>query len=266
MSVPTLLGHHWRRHRAVLPALCAGVSLFEWVLTRLAPAPNQAGMIRNMIAMLPPAFGSMISTEVLGNLTPRGFLGFGYAHPFALLLMSVWAVRVTAGALAGEIGHGTMDLIASRPVSRPSQVTAALIALAGGLAVIAGCGWAGTAVGLGGKPALGLSAAEFLKVAAMCWLTFLAFGGVGLLASALSGASGAATAALSALIAGSFVLDYVARLWAPLHGMRPFSLFLYYQPQSLLATGVAPLDVAVLGGVAAAAALGAYVAFARRDL
>lgn len=267
MSVAVLLRHHARRHGLTLVALGVGMFLFGWVLTRIAPTLSQAGAVRGVIAMLPPAFGSMLSSEVLGNLTPRGFLGFGYAHPFALLMLSVWAVRVTAGALGGEIGHGTMDLIAARPVSRPAQVTAALVVLVAGLAVIAASQVAGTTVGLEGRPDEGLAAAEFLPVAAMGALAFTAFGAVGLLVSAGARHGGTATGALSALIGVSFVLDYVARLWAPLHGARPLSLFLFFQPQAILASGGAdPRDALVLAGVAVAAMAASYVVFAKRDL
>lgn len=266
MSVAVLLRHHARRPGLTLALLGVGMFLFGWVLTRIAPTLSQAGAVRGVIAMLPPAFGTMLSQEVLGNLTPRGFLGFGYTHPFALLMMSVWAVRVTAGALGGEIGHGTMDLVAARPVSRSSLVAAAVVTLLGGLAAIAGCEVAGTAVGLAGRPVEGLTAAEFLPVAGMCWLAFAAFGAVGLLVSAGARHGGAVTGALAALIGVSFVLDYVARLWVPLHPARPLSLFLYYQPQGILAAGAGPRDVAVLVGVAVVAIAAAFLVFARRDL
>ena len=118
MSVGTLLGHLWRRHWGTLVMLAAGNALFQWAITRVVPAAAQTGFVRELLDMAPAPVRVLIGEDLVANLSARGFLGFGWVHPFPLLLLGVWAVRVSAGALAGEIGRGTMDLIASRPVAR----------------------------------------------------------------------------------------------------------------------------------------------------
>ena len=64
----------------------------------------------------------------------------------------------------------------------------------------------------------------------------------------------------------SFVLDYLARLWAPMSWLRPFSLFRYYEPQAMVVSGVAVLSVVLLAGAIVGALIVATVGFARRDL
>jgi ABC-2 type transport system permease protein len=266
VSVAALLGHLWRRHRLALLLLAAGNAFFAWAITRVVPDPSRTGLIRDLVDMAPGPVRVFLGEELVANLSARGFLGFGYVHPFPLILLSVWAVRVAAGALAGEVGRGTMDLIGSRPVARGSQVAAAALSVVAGLAAIAAAGWAGTAIGLQLRPLEGVSASDMLPVAAMSGLLFASAGSVALLVSATRRDGGAAVSWCAGLLAASYVLDYLARVWPTIASLRPLSLFRYYEPQRILREGIAGSDVAVLSAVGAAALVLAFGVFARRDL
>lgn len=266
MSAGTLLGHAWRRHRMALLLLAAGSAVFHWAITRVVPTASETGLVRELLDMLPGPVRVLIGEDLVANLSARGFLGFGWVHPFPLLLLGVWAVRVSAGSLAGEIGRGTMDLIASRPVARPAQVAAAALALLGGLAIIVTAGWGGAALGLQTRALEGVSARDLLPVAAMALLLFASAGAVTLFVSAVSRDGGAAVSWCAGLLAGSYVLEYLARVWSAIGFLRPLSLFRYFEPQRILREGVAANDLAVLGAVGAAGLILAFAAFARRDL
>lgn len=266
MNVGTLLAHLWRRHRAALLMLALGNALFQWAITRVVPAASQTGFVRELLDMAPAPVRVLIGEDLVASLSARGFLGFGWVHPFPLLLLGVWAVRVSAGALAGEIGRGTMDLIAARPVARSAQVAAAALAVVAGLAVIAGAGWVGTALGLQTRTLEGVAAWDLLPVAAMALLLFASAGSVTLFVSATRREGGAAISWCAGLLAGSYVLDYLARVWSAIAFLRPLSLFRYYEPQRILREGVAVQDVAVLAAVGAAGLVLAFAVFARRDL
>jgi ABC-2 type transport system permease protein len=266
VSLGALLGHLWRRHRAALVTLAAGNAFFAWAITRVVPDASRTGLIRQLVDMAPGPVRVFLGEELVANLSARGFLGFGYVHPFPLILLSVWVVRVAADALAGETGRGTMDLIGSRPVGRGAQVAAAALAIVAGVAAIATAGWAGTAVGLHLRPLAGVSASDLLPVAAMSALLFVAWCGVALVVSATRRDGGAAVSWCAGLLAGSYVLDYLARVWAAIAFLRPLSLFRYYEPQRILRAGVAGTDVLVLASVGAVGLALALVVFARRDL
>lgn len=266
-GVLTLLGHLWRRHRVPLVLLTVAHGFFQWAITRVVPTAAQTGFVRELFNMAPPPVRVLLGEELLANLSAQGFLGFGYVHPFPLLMLAVWAVRVAAGALAGEVGKGTMDLIAARPVSRLTQVAAAATAVVAGLTMIAGGGWAGTAVGLHSRALDGVTATDLLPVAAMSLLLFASAGGVALLVSALRREGGGAVSWCAGLLAGSYVLDYLARVWSAIGFLRPLSLFRYYEPQRILREGgIATMDVAVLASVGVLALVSAFAVFARRDL
>jgi ABC-type transport system involved in multi-copper enzyme maturation permease subunit len=236
------------------------------VITRVAPTGSQTGFVQQILQFLPPPARRMLGEELLANVSAAGVLSFGFVHPFLLLLLSLWAVRVGSAALAGEIGLGTMDLIASRPVARAAQVGAAAIGVLGGLGVLVLAAWAGMAIGVLVRSLEGIEVSAYLPIAASCWLLFAAFGAVGLAISAAGRDAGSAIAWTSALIALSFVFDYLARAWDTLAPFRFLSLFRYYEPSRILREGIVVTDTLVLASVAVAGLLVAFAVFQRRDL
>jgi ABC-2 type transport system permease protein len=262
-TIATLLRHAWARHRVPLIPIALAIGLFEFLLTRLAPAPNEVNWISTLLTTLPPEVRALIGNEVA--VTPGGFLAIGYTHPFFILLLATWVVRVSAAAVAGEVGTGTMDVMASRPAARWTFLIAGMKTVMLGLAVIVGCAWLGTALGLRLRP-LGVPASSLLPVAATAWLLFATFGAVGLLVSAAYREGGPAIGWTTAVIAGSFVLDYLARLWAPLARLRPVSLFRYYEPQAIFVSGVPASTLVVLISTLVVALVAGVVILTRRDL
>lgn len=259
----TLLRHAWARHRVPLITIAVAVGLFEFVLTRIAPASNQVSWIATLITTLPPEIRSLVGSEIA--LSSGGFLALGYAHPFFIALQVVWIVRTSSAAVADEVGRGTMDLLATRPVARWHFVAAGMTALALGLGVILAAALAGTAIGLLLRP-LDVSASAFLPVAGASWLLFVAWGAVGLAIGASRRSGGQAISWTTAILAAAFVLDYIARLWPPVARLRPLSLFRYYEPQAILATGLSGTSLLALSGTIFVGVLAAVLVLYRRDL
>jgi ABC-type transport system involved in multi-copper enzyme maturation permease subunit len=262
--VAVLLGHLLRRHWRPLAAMSGGLALFQLVMTRMAPAPNEVSWMSQIMSAVPSELRALAGDEA-APITPGGFLGLGYSHPFFMVLLSTWVIRVTSSALAGEIGLGTMDLLAARPVSRWHHITAALVFVATGLVILIGAAWCGTAFGLTIRP-LGIEPRQILAAGLMAWLLFAAWTGVGLLVSATRREAGPAIAVTSAIVAVSFVLEYIARVWKPVASLRPFSLFSYYRPQGAIVAGIHATDGLTLAAVAVVGVGLALVVFTRRDL
>ena len=263
--IGVLFRHHVRLHRVPLLPLALGLALFEWVMTFVAREPAVSSFLTGALRAAPPQFLALLNQELLSTVSPRGIIGVGYTHPFVLIMMAVWAVRVPSAALAGEMGRGTMNLVAARPVGRSAQVAAALLVLLAGLTILAAAAWLGTFVGLVGGPLEGVSAWSYLPVAAAMWLLFGSVGVVAILVSSLAREAGAAIAWSSGLMAGSYVLDYAARVWPRITSLRPLSLFRYYEPQQVLTAGLDRADVMVFAAVAALALGLAFAVFSRRD-
>jgi ABC-2 type transport system permease protein len=264
--IGVLFRHHVRLHRVPLLPLAVGLALFEWIMTFVAREPTVSSFLTGVLRAAPPQFLALLNQELIATVSPRGIIGVGYTHPFALIMMAVWAVRVPSAALAGEIGRGTMDLVAARPVTRSAQVAAALLTLLAGLTILAAAAWLGTFVGLMGRPLEGVTAWQYLPVVRALWLLFASAGVVGIFVSSLAHEAGPAIAWTSGLMAGAYVLDYAARVWPTIASLRPLSLFRYYEPQRVLSAGLAGADVLVLAAVAAVALALAFAVFSRRDL
>lgn len=262
--VRVLLRHHWRQHRLPLIPMAVGLALFEFLMTRLAPAPNEVGWMAAMIAQLPPQLIALAGGQATFG-TSIGVLSIGYEHPFFFLLLSAWIVRVPSAAIAGEIGRGTMDVIAARPLTRWHHIAAAALFTGAGAAVLIGAAWISSTLGLLIRP-LGVTGLTLLPTAGLAWLLFMAWALVSLLVSASQREAGPAIAWTSGLLAASFVLEYLSRLWKPIASLRPASLFAYYQPHQVVSSGVGASDLIRLTMVAAAALLGALLVFRRRDL
>ena len=123
------------------------------------------------------------------------------------------------------------------PVPRWQFVAAGAAATALGLPLIIVSAWIGTAVGVGTRE-LGILATDLIPVAAGAWLLFTAWAGVGLAISATRRDGGQAIGWTTTILVVSFVLDYLARLWAPISGLRALSLFRYYEPQAIFTSGL----------------------------
>src|SRR6478736_5727977 len=66
--------------------------------------------------------GENISIERAQDL-----LSIAYVHPLTQTILCIWAVGRAAGAIAGEIDRGTMELLLAQPISRSQLILAHLL-------------------------------------------------------------------------------------------------------------------------------------------
>jgi ABC-type transport system involved in multi-copper enzyme maturation permease subunit len=236
-----LLLRLWRQHRVTLFVMCAGLAGFMLILTRVAPAPGEVGFLATVATMVPKQLLAMAGGD-LAFASARGVIAFGYVHPFFLTMLSAWTIRVTVSALAGELGRGTMDLLAARPLPRWAHVLAAWIASVAGLAVLVLAAWTGTAIGLQLR-ALEVSAGDIAPIPLMAWLLFASWAGISLAISASRREAGPAISWAAGIIA-----------------------FAYFRPQEIAGSGIAVKDVVTLAVLGISSAILAVTVFRRRDL
>ncbi len=256
-----------RRAALVLGALFALIFLvtaaqvaqqFDTVASRLAFATQ--------LQALPPIFQGMLG-EPIGIERLGGFMSWRILN-FLPVMLGIWSVVALSGTLAGELGRGSMDMLASAPISRAGV---AVQKLAGYLAALA------LAIGL---MTLGMAAAfaVFAKLpgdevgieaiaAHAIWLyvTILVPGAVAFALAPVMGRSGALGVGAVVLF-GSFVINGFASsvsAFEQLQGLSYFSLTADHRP---IAGRFDWPAVGTLAVVVIALLVAGVLAFARRDL
>lgn len=289
------------------------VKITQRVTTEIAPmfkivstvAMGDAKKFENLLMRGP----SKVSQAALGwgeiNFErPTEFLSIGLLHPVLLVMCVVWCVGRAAGAVAGELDRGTMELLMSQPVPRNRLLLAHLIVDCVVLPGLCLAFFAGTQFGLAAAGPFVPDYAALDDIPQLKSLprdrSPLEVSGVGEVAGlvntlALMFAISGTTLALSAfgrsrwkvigfavlILMTMFVANTIGQLWEPAGWVRPFTFFYYYQPQRTMIAGAWTIDlgqawnlaraapvpaVGVLFAVGAAGYAIALRAFTRRDL
>ena len=258
-----------RRLRFALRAVgiyCAAIFLFEYLIV-VVYGTLGAQNLGSMLQLLPPGIQALLGTGVARLLTPTGFLAFIFVHPFVLVLMSAFPITFASSALAGEVERRTIALVLTRPISRRQVAGSVAVAMMIGVGAMCAALWAGLVIvsrlrGLGPIDVTALGWAAAAATAA-----FGLIGGVTLLSSAAASEASRAGGVGAAFALASYVADYVANLAPAWRWLRRYSLFAYWDPQSIAARGgIIWSDVAVLAGAAAVTVVLALAVFDRRDV
>jgi ABC-2 type transport system permease protein len=239
----------------------------------LAAVFNQAGAslpggMGMLIDLLPDAVRGFVGSSELDLLTANGALAVGYNHPLTKVAISVFAVGLTSGAIAGELERGTLDLLLARPLRRRELLLGNGLALLLATLFVCGSMFLGTVVGayLGGINGE-VAWIDFIWITLNAIALVLAMSGLGYLFSVLAHRGGQAASWTGGLLAGMFFLDWFATLWDKVETFTPISLFHYFQPPDIInGTTAWSVNITVLLTVAVLAFSMAIVVFERRDL
>src|SRR5947209_4803150 len=85
--------------------------------------------------------------ETTGLESAMDVLSVGYVHPLMQVIFCVWAVGRGAGAIAGELDRGTMELLLAQPLARYRVVLAHLCVDFLTIPVLCLSLWGGTGLG-----------------------------------------------------------------------------------------------------------------------
>jgi ABC-type transport system involved in multi-copper enzyme maturation permease subunit len=210
------------------------------------------------------AFSSFTGGNVF---TLAGSVALGFVHPIAIALVAVLAIGQPAVAIAGERQRGTLEVLLARPISRRRLygtalgttvlfVTVALVANVAGIV-------AGSALfGVAGE----LPFDRLLEAWLNALLLYGSLAAIALAASASFDDLGPALGWVLAFAIVSYAVEFLGALWPDIAGLRPWSIFHYFQPAAILAGTAEPADLLILAITAAAAAAVGLWIFPRRDL
>jgi ABC-2 type transport system permease protein len=229
-------------------------ALFQSTLGNAAP-----GKVQQLVDQF-RFFGEAVRVD-----TPGGFVTFKVMGILPLVL-GTWAILFGAGATRGADEHGALEVVLSTPLSRRRFAVEMPLALGAAVGlvcmltvpgIVAGMADAGTRVDIGGAILAMLDAGALV----------LMFGILAFLLAQLTSRAAAGGLA-GAFMALSYIVDGAGRATTSAAGLRPLSLFYYYN-RSLPLVPDRTIDPAALGVLVALAVLCAVAGipcFARRDL
>jgi len=219
--------------------------LFAWLFVWLMSQFNLS-TFGLMLRMVPKFMQNAMGAPIAELATRTGQFSILFVHVVTMLVCVGWALARGSAPVAGEIGRGTMDLILSLPIRRPTVVVASAVVAAAGGAVLAGSVLAGLGLGLatvdvGEEVAL----ATFLPGAVNLFFMTFAFTGITMLVSACSRDRWQTMAIAGGVFIASFIVKMVARLWSAGAWLGYFSFLSAFEPQQLILLGEQSLPSAL---------------------
>jgi ABC-2 type transport system permease protein len=255
----------------LLVLLTAGIVVFNILAARmLVEAATELPLLRMWLdrPLVQLLVRMALGADMAGELTSTTLSTFALGHPLYYALAWTLLLTLATGAIAGEIGRGTADLLLTLPVSRVAVYVSVSVVLA--LA----------AVLVSGTPLLGLwlgqhvwSLAEPLDFHRLWPIPFnllalnLCVAGVTLMVSSLVSRRGSAVGIVLAGILVSDLVNLLAQFWDTIRRISFLGFLHYYRPLVIARSGQLPLDdVAVLLSVAVCAWTMGLWRFVRRDI
>jgi ABC-2 type transport system permease protein len=270
VSVPFLLvAHSLKRVRTLVLSMGVLLAAFQMILIVVAGSIQNSGGFEQLGSLLPPFARELLGPAMASFMSFAGIVCLGY---FDLAVMGpLVALSISLGTMpASEVETGFIDLILSRPIARQWIITRTIIVTILSIAMLLPWMLAGTWTGLetlASKNAGWPSEKLILSLAINLGLLMLCWSGVALAIGSASRRRSVAGASTGLLALTAFLLDYVGRLWKPAESVAWLSPFRYYSPFDLVMGNPLPSkNLAVLGGIAVAGFVTAYIVFSRRDI
>jgi ABC-2 type transport system permease protein len=256
--------HTWRSQRTKLLVICVAIAAWS-----------------TFLPVIYQSFGTQMKSLVESGLIPKqltnfgggdvftlgGSIALGYAHPIAIILLSIFAVGFTTSAVAGERQRGTLEVVLARPLSRRTLYVTLLAATLLFIGIVLAAASLGTLIG---STVVGVIDELQVERLPMLWLNgmllWTAIAAIGLAASVSFDRLTPALGVTVAVTLVSYFLEILGSLWPDAAGLQPYSLFHHLTARDILNGTV---DVGGLGILAAVAAIFiaiALVVFPRRDL
>jgi ABC-2 type transport system permease protein len=255
----------WQRTNLVVVALAA----VGWGLLGPVVYINFSSPLKDLIdsGQLPPAFEDLLQFGSGNFFTLDGALTLFMQHPIAIALLAVFGAAAAAGAIAGELEDGTLEVLLSKPVGRRPLYVANLVAILLLVGIVMAAIQVGNMIGLS---LLDLADEVDLGQMPLVWvngfLLWAAFGAFGLAASVSFDRHSQATGITAAYVVINYFLEIIGTFWTDVDFLKTYSLFEYFQPGEILLGDWQPTDLLVLGVAAILPIIWAVVVFPRRQL
>ena len=172
--------------------------------------------------------------------------------------------------LAGEEDGGTLELIMAKPILRWQIVTAKALAIGTSIFVVllaSGLGNAAVLAGVNAAYSTGLPPIDLFVATLNAWPIVMAFAMISLFFAAFLPSRRLASMTATVILIVSYFGENIGGMVSSLEGIRPFSLFTYYDTTaSIFTEGPAAGDLLVLLGTVVVFFVLALLSFQRRNV
>lgn len=224
---------------------------------------DQQGDFLQMIESYPPEFLAFFGGDASTMVTPEGYLGM-YGFSMLPVIIGIFAVLAGSGLIASDEESGRLDLILAQPLNRLNLFFGRVLALVLATMAIAGLGWLGFSVLLGGS-SLGVTwgqmALPFLPLVAQA----LFYSTLALLLSLILPARRMAAMVTGLVMVASYLISSLTGLIEALEPIAKFLPYAYFQGSDAL-NGLNWTWFLGLLAVSALLVLLAWWRFRRRDI
>lgn len=209
----------------------------------------------------------MLGTDPLEMLTATGISAFAFTHPLTWTLLVAFCLTMTSGMIAGEMDRGTMDLLATLPISRTRLFNTVGLSTICMLIPLCWIIWLGVKSGATIAKAEGVRLDVLVRVTWHLCAVCVVIASFSTAISSMCPRRGTAVAVSFFLVFYAFVLNVLRALWTGLDLLK-WTDFLYYYPtmQVVRQEAYQWWDLGVLMFASAVWWMVGLVAFIRRDI
>lgn len=209
----------------------------------------------------------MLGSDPVVMLTPSVVSSFIFTHPLMWSLTVIFCLSLLSGTIAGEIDRGTMDLLATLPLSRGSIYNS--LGVVGIAMALPMCWvvWLGVCAGKRIAGATEVNTDLLIRVTWHLCATQAFIVSFSLAISAACQRRGTAVAIAFFIVFYAFVLNFLRSMWSGLDPLRWTNFLNYFQLMPIVRDQAYRWnDIAVLILASIAWWIGGLIWFTRRDI
>jgi ABC-2 type transport system permease protein len=244
----------------------SGIGLLSAMIIAFFPSIRGNDDFNAMLESYPDNLMALFGLTKLTDITSAvGFLNAELFGLMAPLLFVIHGVVLGSGAIAGEEGRGTLEILLTEPISRRKLVAqkfAAMITNAIFLGLVLWIVLVISALAIDmGVSVLRLAAITFSTV-----LLGVTFGALAFAAGCITGSRSNSVFIVAAVAVGTYLLNAASGIVSYMQWAKWMSPFFYYNAADPLANGLNPTHAAVLLATIAILLGAGYAGLQRRDL
>ncbi len=243
-----------------------GVGLLAAFLVAMFPSIRDIEGFDEVIEAYPQELMAIFGASEMADMTSAtGFLNielFGLMGP---LIVMIFTILRGSGAVAGEEGTGTIEILLSEPITRGRLLAEKFASMVIATAALCIALWAVLVVG-GALADMDIGIMRLTGMIVSLALLGLTFGSIAFAAGCITGRRNVAAGAAAAVAMATYFANVLREIVDFMEPARWLSPFYYYSDADPLVNGLNPGHMAVLVIAIAVMAAAAYVGFLRRDL